>query len=248
MYLVPSAAADEAGLVAVSEPGIEIECKSQGEAMSGLHFQEAATPDYTNGDRMTKQDLNQNWFAVCTRHQHEKTAARILEYKEFEVFLPLYKARHRWKDRIKEVSLPLFPGYVFVREGSKRWLAVLTTPGVSSIVSCGGQPSVVPFSEIEGVKRVVESNLPVEPHPFLKAGDLVRVKFGPIAGLEGILLRKKNVARLVLSVEMLGKSAAVEVDATDVERIPSGALRIDLSLRTQSLSVRTDVRRSVSTP
>ncbi len=161
---------------------------------------------------MTEQDLNHNWYAVCTRHQHEKTAARILEYKEFEVFLPLYKARHRWKDRIKEVTVPLFPGYLFVREGFKS----------------------------------VESTLRVEPHPFLKSGDWVRVKYGPIAGVEGILLRKKNVARLVLSVEMLGKSAAVEVDATDVERIPAGAPRIDLNLRTRSIPVSTDRRPLVS--
>lgn len=197
---------------------------------------------------MTEQGLNHNWFAVCTRHQHEKTAARILEYKEFEVFLPLYKARHRWKDRFKEVYVPLFPGYLFVREELRRWLAIITTPGVSSIVSCGGQPAAIPFSEIEGVKRIVESTLRVEPHPFLKSGDWVRVKHGPIAGVEGILLRQKNVARLVLTIEILGKSAAVEVDAIDVERIPSGALRIDLSLRTQSISVRTDVRQSSYTP
>jgi transcription antitermination factor NusG len=197
---------------------------------------------------MTKLDLNHNWYAVCTRYQHEKTAARNLEYREFEVFLPLYKARHRWKDRMKEVSLPLFPGYLFVREGFKRWLAILTTPGVSSIVSCGDQPVAIPFSEIEGVKRVVESTLRVEPHPFLKAGDWVRVKYGPIAGVEGILLRQKNFARLVLSVEMLGKSAAVEVDATDVERIAARGLRIDLNLRTQSISVSTDRRQSSYTP
>jgi len=195
---------------------------------------------------MTEQNLNHQWYAVCTRHQHDKSAARILEYKEFEVFLPLYKARHRWKDRIKEVSVPLFPGYLFVREGFQRWLAILTTPGVSSIVSSGGQPVAIPFSEIEGVKRVVESTLRVEPHPFLKSGDRVRVKCGPIAGVEGILIRHKNVARLVLSVELLGKSAAVEVDATDVERISGDALRIDLNLRTNSFSVRTDGRHSLS--
>jgi transcription antitermination factor NusG len=196
---------------------------------------------------MTEQDLNHNWFAVCTRYQHEKTAARILEYREFEVFLPLYKARHRWKDRIKEVSLPLFPGYLFVREGFKRWLAILTTPGVTSIVSCGHQPAAIPFSEIEGVKRVVESTLRVEPHPFLKAGDWVRVKHGPIAGVEGILLRQKNVARLVLSVEMLGQSAAVEVDATDVERIHARALRMDFNLRTNAISEPTNGWPSLST-
>ncbi len=195
---------------------------------------------------MTEQELNHEWYAVCTRHQHEKSAARILEYKDLEVFLPLYKARHRWKDRIKEVSVPLFPGYLFVRDGFKRWLAILTTPGVSSIVSSGGQPVAIPFSEIEGVKRVVGSTLRVEPHPFLKSGDLIRIKCGPIAGVEGILIRHKNGARLVLSVAMLGKSAAVEIDAADVERISGDVLRSDLNLRTNSFSVRTAGRHSPS--
>lgn len=161
-----------------------------------------------------------NWYAVCTRHQHEKVVARVLEYKDFETFLPLYKARRRWQDRVKEISVPLFPGYVFVGEHLKPWLPILTTPGVTSIVSCGGRPAGIPFSEIEAVRQIVESTLRVEPHPFLKSGDWVRVKYGPIAGVEGILLRKKNIARLILSVEILGKSAAVEVDATHVEPIP----------------------------
>lgn len=195
---------------------------------------------------MTEQDRNHNWYAVCTRHQHEKAAARILEYKEFEVFLPLYKARRRWKDRVKELSAPLFPGYLFIREGLERLLPILTTPGVCNIVSCGGRPAAIPHSEIEGVRRIVESTLRVEPHPFLRSGDRVRVKYGPIAGVEGILLRQKNIARLVLSVEMLGKSAAVEVDATHVERV-SGALTIDLDLQTNSMSVRTGGRPSLST-
>jgi len=194
---------------------------------------------------MTEQHLSCNWFAVCTRHQHEKTAARILEYKEFEVFLPLYRARNRWKDRIREVAIPLFPGYLFVKGGFKRLLEIRSTPGVSSIVSCGGQPAAISFSEIEGVKRVVESTLRVQPHSFLKSGDWVRVKYGPIAGVKGILIRHKNVARLVLSVELLGKSAAVEVDAIDVERISGGTITKDLNLRTNSLSVRTDGRHSL---
>src|SRR5258707_7411263 len=210
--------------------------KSQGEATPTLRSRGKEKAD------MAELDLSDYCYALCTRHQHEKNAARILEYKEFEVFLPLYKARHRWKDRIKEVSVPLFPGFVFVREELKRWLAILTTPGVSSIVSCGDQPATIPFSEIEGIKRVVESTLRVDPHPFLKSGDWVRVKYGPIAGVEGILLRQKNVARLVLSVEMLGKSAAVEVDATDVERIPAGALRAEFNLRTNAMPALTDRR------
>jgi transcription termination/antitermination protein NusG len=174
---------------------------------------------------MTREILIHHWYAVCTRHQHEKVAARILVEKAFEVFLPLYKARRRWQDRIKEISVPLFPGYLFVCEGRDRWLQILNTTGVSSIVSCGGRPAAIPFSEVEAVRQIVESTLRVEPHPFLRSGDWVRVKYGPIAGVEGILLRKKSTARLVLSVEMLGKSAAVEVDATHVERIPAKALK-----------------------
>src|SRR6266436_4609015 len=169
---------------------------------------------------MMKEILSHHWYAVCTRHQHEQVAARILVHKGFEVFLPLYKACRKWQDRIKEISVPLFPGYLFVQEGFDRWLQILSTGGVASIVSCGGRPAAISSSEIEAIRQIVESSLRVEPHPFLRSGDWVRVRYGPIAGVEGIFLRKKNTARLVLSVEMLRKSAAVEVDATHVERIP----------------------------
>ena len=195
---------------------------------------------------MTGENLNHNWYAVCTRHQHEKTAAKILDYKEFEVFLPVYKARRRWQDRVKEISVPLFPGYLFVKAARQGCLPILTTPGVSSIVSCGGQPATIPFSEIEGIRRIVQSTLRVEPHPFLRCGDRVRVKYGPIAGVEGILLRKKNVARLVLSVEMLGKSAAVEVDATHVERVSVGRLRVDFDVRVNPIPTLTNGQTAVS--
>lgn len=196
---------------------------------------------------MTDQNLRSDWYAVHTRHQHERAAARILEYKGFEVLLPLYKSRRRWCDRVKDISIPLFPGYVFVNAGIERWLPILTTPGVSSIVSCGDRPAAIPFSEIEAVRRIVESPLRVEPHPFLKSGDWVRVKYGPIAGVEGILLRKKNIARLVLSVNMLGKSASVEVDATHVERMPARELRVGLDLQSNSIFVQTNAGPSVST-
>lgn len=196
---------------------------------------------------MAEQDPNHNWYAVCTRHQHEKSAARVLEYKEFEVFLPLYKVRRRWQDRYKEISLPLFPGYLFVKEGLDRWLRILNTPGVCNILSSGGRPAVIPHPEIEGIRRIVESTLRIEPHPFLKSGDRVRVKYGPLAGVEGLLLRKKNSARLILSVGMLGKSAAVEVDATDVERISRVETGSDFDLRNSSILSPTDLRTSIFT-
>jgi len=158
------------------------------------------------------------WFALYTRHQHEKNVADLLTRKHFEVFLPLYEARHRWKDRVKQLSFPLFPSYVFVRGGMERQLQILTTPGVFWIVTTGDRVAPIPSEQIEAVRRMVENSLRVEPHPFLKCGDWVRVKAGPLEGVEGILVRMKGMCRLVVSVDMLQQSVAVEVDASDVER------------------------------
>jgi|ERR1039458_1048759 transcription antitermination factor NusG len=102
-------------------------------------------------------------------------------------------------------------------------LNILTTPGVHSLVSWGGRPAEIPWNEIEAVRRLVESSLPIEPHPFLKCGDLVRIKSGALEGIEGILVRKTRGVRLVLSVEMLSRSAAVEVDVNMVERVSDAA-------------------------
>lgn len=160
-----------------------------------------------------------SWYAIYTRHQHEKTVARILTSKGFEILLPLYPSARRWKDRTKLLSLPLFPCYVFLKGGLERRLDIVTTPGIHALVSSAGQPTAILPVEIEAVRRVVESGARVEPHAFLRCGDWVRVKCGPLAGIQGILVRKKNVYRLVLSVEMLGKAAAIEVDAFLVERL-----------------------------
>ena len=164
-------------------------------------------------------NVEPGWYALYTRHQHEGNVARALASKGFEVFLPLYSADHRWKDRVKHLSLPLFPCYVFLRGPCERWQAILTTPGFHTVVGFGGRPAMIPRSEIEAIRRVVESPLKAEPHPFLKSGDWVRVIAGPLEGLEGILLRKKNLWKLVLSVEILQRSVAVEVDAIMVERV-----------------------------
>ena len=164
--------------------------------------------------------LKRAWYALYTRHQHEKNSARILANKGFETFLPLYTAAHQWNDRVKRLSLPLFPCYVFIRGGINRRFEILTTPGIHSWVGVAGNPSPIPDAEIESIRKLVETSMRVEPHPFLKCGDWVRVKSGPLAGIEGILVRKKNLLRLVLSVELLEKSVAVEVDASTVERVP----------------------------
>lgn len=159
------------------------------------------------------------WWALYTRHQHERVVADTLTAKGFEVFLPLYNSVRRWKDRRKLLSLPLFPCYVFVHGGMDRKLQVVTTPGIHMVLTQGEQVAVIPETEIQAIRRVVEEYLDVEPHPFLRCGDRVRVTHGPLEGIEGILIRKKNMFRLVLSVDMLAQSVSVEIDAAAVEPV-----------------------------
>lgn len=162
-----------------------------------------------------------DWYAVYTRHQHEKAVAENFSGRGLEVFLPLYETLRQWNDRQKRLSLPLFPCYVFFRGTVERRARVLSTPGVHSIVGFGGQPAAIQETEIEAIRRAVTSGLRAEPFPFLHCGDRVRVKAGPLEGIEGILVRKKNSSRLILSAELLQKSMAVEVDAFSVEPVRS---------------------------
>jgi len=161
------------------------------------------------------------WYAVHTRHQHEKLVARALANKGFEVFLPLYSDVRQWRDRTKRVELPLFSCYVFLRGNLDRRLAIVTTPGIHGLVSSAGKLAPIPEAEIQAVHSVIENRIKVEPHPFLKCGDLVRVKSGALRGLEGFLMRKKGQTRLIISVSLLERSVAAEVDASAVERVPS---------------------------
>lgn len=158
-----------------------------------------------------------HWWAVYTRHQHERVVAQVLQTKGFEIFLPLYESVRRWKDRNKTLSLPLFPGYVFLRGGLDRRLQVVTTPGIHTILYSGERIALIPHEEIDSVRRAIESRCRVEPHPFLRCGDRVRVTRGSLEGVAGVLVRKKSLYRLVLSVEMLAQSVSVEIDAADVE-------------------------------
>src|SRR6202163_3553507 len=129
------------------------------------------------------------WYAIHTRHQHEKTVAQILTTKGFQTLLPLYQSARRWKDRTKLLSLPLFPCYVFLKGGLERRLDIMTTPGIYALVANAGQPAAIPSAEIEAIRRAVECGVRIEPHPFLKCGEFMRVKSGPLAGIQGILVR-----------------------------------------------------------
>jgi transcription antitermination factor NusG len=160
----------------------------------------------------------QTWFALTAKHQHERTVAKLLGAKGFVVFYPTYNEIRRWKDRKKTLELPLFPGYVFFSGALERRVEILSTPGVFSIVAFGDTPAEISAEEIEAIQRATLSHMKLEPHAFLTVGDRVRVTQGPLAGVSGILQRQKDSCRLVLSVELLGRSAAVEIDATIVER------------------------------
>lgn len=160
-----------------------------------------------------------HWHVLYTRHQHEKSVAQMLSSKGHEVFLPLVCSVHRWRDRAKQLWLPLFPGYVFISGGLDRQVHVLSTPGIIHFVGWAGHPAVIPQSQIDTVRQMIESPFLVEPHPFLQCGDRVRVVAGPLIGIEGVLARKKNQLRLVVSFEILGRAASVEIDASSIMRI-----------------------------
>ena len=159
------------------------------------------------------------WYAAYTWAHHEKRVARQLQERQVTCFLPLYRSVRRWKDRRKELELALFPGYVFVRMALRGKLQVLQLPGVVCLVSSRGQPAPLPESEMEALHRGLTNQLSGQPHPYLKVGRRVRIVRGPLAGSEGILVRKKDWLRVVLSIELLMRSVAIEVDAADLEPV-----------------------------
>jgi len=161
----------------------------------------------------------QYWYALYTCANHEKRVARELCLRGVKHFLPLYRSVRKWKDRRVNLDLPLFPGYLFVHLTTSDRLRVLQVPSVVCLVGFGGQPYPLPTQEIEALRAGISSGLRIEPHPFLTVGSRVRLKQGPLEGLEGILVRKKNTHRVVLSVSLISSSASVEVDSTDVEKI-----------------------------
>lgn len=164
-----------------------------------------------------------HWFAVYTRARHEKRVTEQLRQQEtFAVFLPTYKTVRRWKDRRKLVELPLFPGYVFVRIALKDRLNLLRIPGVVRLVGFNGIPTPLPEREIDSLREALRQRAVAKPHPFLAVGRKVRVKNGPLAGLEGTLLRHKGRYRLVVSLELIQRSTAVDIDAADLESLPNG--------------------------
>lgn len=158
------------------------------------------------------------WYVACTMARHEKQVAAQLSRCGIDNFLPLYDEVHRWKDRRKIISLPLFPGYVFVRIPLLERLRVQVIPSVSRLMGFGGPPVAIEDAEVERLRKGL-AVLHAEPHPFLTAGQRVRVKSGPLSGAAGVLERHRDKFRVVLSMDLIQQSVAVEMDICDVELI-----------------------------
>jgi transcription antitermination factor NusG len=169
------------------------------------------------------------WFAVQVRSRYESVAATLLSGKGYEWFLPTYWSRRQWSDRIKKIELPLFPGYLFCRFDPQGRLPILTIPGVISIVGIAKNPTPVDETEIASLRVLVKSGLPHQPWPYLQVGQRVRIEYGALYGLEGILLHFKGLHRIVLSVTLLQRSVAVEIDSAWVTALrphqPGGVTR-----------------------
>jgi transcription antitermination factor NusG len=175
-----------------------------------------------NASALLSSCVEMKWYATYTSANHEKKVRQQLELRRVESFLPLYETVRRWKDRRMRLQLPLFPGYVFARLALPDRLQVLQVPGVVRLVGFNGRPTPLLDEEIEGLKKGLTSSVLAEPHPFLTVGRRVRIKGGPLAGREGVLLRKKGALRVVLSIELILRSVVVDVDEDNIAPVTCG--------------------------
>ena len=176
-----------------------------------------SSPTAASGSLPVGEAQPNHWYALYTRSRHEKQLAGQLQERRIECFLPLYSSVRRWKDRRVTLQLPLFPGYIFLRTSPQRRIEVLNLPGAARFVAFNGRPAVLPESDLLRLRAGLDQGLRAVPHPYLQIGRRVRVRSGPLAGTEGILLRKKDQFRLIVSIDLIMRSVAVEMDAADVE-------------------------------
>lgn len=174
---------------------------------------------------------NQSWFALQVRSRWESSTAELLSGKGYNTLSPTYQTKKNWSGRLREVNAPLFPGYIFCQFEVQKRLPVLITPGVIGVVSRGRIPVPVDESEITGIQTVVSSGLPAEPWPYLEIGQRIRIERDALAGLEGILVQFKGNHRIIVSVSLLQRSVALEVDRSCVTPI-AGSRGADLNPKT----------------
>jgi transcription antitermination factor NusG len=168
---------------------------------------------------MTLETDNQRWFALQVRSRWESSTALLLSGKGYQTLLPTYKARKRWSTGLKDVNAPLFPGYVFCQFDAQKRLPVLITPGVIAVVGCGRIPLPVDDGEIVAIQRIVSSGLRAEPWPYLELGQRIRIESDALEGMEGILINFKGNHRIVVSVSLLRRSVALEIDRSCVRPV-----------------------------
>ena len=161
--------------------------------------------------------MDQHWYALYTRPRHEKQIWQELTNQQIEAYLPTHKIRRRWSDRYKIVEEPLFKNYLFVRTDAQHYRQALRPYGAVSFVTVDGEPAIVPDDELAALKILVTSEIPHNPYPYLKAGRKVRLKYGPMEGCEGVLVRRRGLSRLVVTVHLLQRSIEAEVDAAWIE-------------------------------
>jgi len=160
--------------------------------------------------------IDAHWYAAYTRANHEKRVAEQLVQRAVEHFLPCYDSVRRWKDRKVCLQMPLFPGYVFVRIPLCEQMRVREIPSVAKLVGFNGTPTALPDEEIHAMRNGLAQGVCAQPHPYLTVGRRVRVVAGPLVGLQGILLKRKNRTRFVISLELIMRSVAVEVDPAEL--------------------------------
>lgn len=154
----------------------------------------------------------QAWFALMVKPRFEKSTSTLLKYKGFEDFLPLTAQARNWSDRVKTVELPLFPRYIFCRFSSQEKGSILNTPGVQKIVGFGMGPTPIPDAEIDSLRKLIESGVPPASCEYIADGETVQVREGPLAGMEGLLVKSKGSCRVVVSIHLLQRSVYAEVD------------------------------------
>jgi transcription antitermination factor NusG len=178
-----------------------------------------------SGDEMSDSSIGKKWYAMQLRPRFEKIVALHLRHKGYEEYLPMYRSRRQWSDRVKEIDLPLFPGYIFCKFDATDRLPILVIPGVKSVVSFGGAPVTVEEHEISAIQTVINSGLTCGPWPYLSSGMRVRVRYGPLRGLEGFVVEVKNTYQLIISVTLLSRAVSVTIERDSIVPISDNRVK-----------------------
>lgn len=176
-------------------------------------------PEYVS----STQAGERNWYVIRVKPQHERTVSYALARKDFDCYVPLYTAKRRWADSLKELDLPLFPGYVFCRMNHAHAAEILRMPAVYQLVGEGNWPAFIEEPELHRIQRIEKAGLPISPWPYLKKGQQVRVASGPLAGLDGVLATTPSTWHVVVNVQLLQRGVAVAVNQRDLITLASAA-------------------------